>query len=90
MAMSDNRRRGSEDSQVSPRRGNSQPVASPSQGPFPHKRMVMDSYTSLHVHFLTNRFVASTKFLVDHDTVVVAAEDDATSAWRSKWKDLSP
>ena len=38
----------------------------------------MDSYSSSHADFLTNWFVDSTKFLVDDDTVVVAAEDDAT------------
>ena len=30
-------------------RGNSKPDASPSCGPFPHKRLVMDSYSSSHV-----------------------------------------
>ena len=37
----------------------------------------MDGYSSSHVDFLTNWFVASTKFLVDDNIVVVAAEDDA-------------
>ena len=38
----------------------------------------MDNYSSSHVKFLTNWFVASTKFWVDDGIVVVAAEDDAT------------
>ena len=38
----------------------------------------MDSYSCTHIDSLTNWFMASTKFLVDDDTVVVAAEDDAT------------
>ena len=38
----------------------------------------MDSSSSSHVDFLTNWFVASTKFFVDDDIVVVAAEEDAT------------
>ena len=37
----------------------------------------MDSYSPSHVDFLTRWFVASTKFLVDGDIVVVA-EDDVT------------
>ena len=38
----------------------------------------MDSFSFPHIDFLTNWFMASTKFLADDDTVVVAAEDDAT------------
>ena len=72
---------GSEGSQVSPRvtkRGNSKPDASPFCGLFPRKRIVVDSYSSSHVYFLTNWFVASPKFGVDDGIAVVAAEDDAT------------
>ena len=72
---------GSEGSHVSPtltKRGNSEPDASPSCGPFQHKRTVMDSYSASHVDFLTNWFVDTAKFLVDDETVVVAAEDAAT------------
>ena len=71
---------GSDGSQVSPRvtkRGNSKPVASPFD-PFPQKRTVVDGYSSSHVDFLTDWFVASSKFLVDDGFVVVAAKDDAT------------
>ena len=39
----------------------------------------MDSYSSSHVDFLSNWFVDNTKFLVDVDTAVVAAEGDATA-----------
>ena len=38
----------------------------------------MDSYSSAHVDILTNWFVDNTKFLVDDDTVAVAAGDGAT------------
>ena len=78
--MPDSSSSGSEGSQVSPRetkRGNSKPDASASRGPFPHKRMVVDSYSSSHVDFLTNWFVVSIKSLVHDDLVVMAAEDDA-------------
>ena len=74
---------GSEGSQVSPRvtkRGNSKPDASPFCGPFPRKRIVMDSDVSSHVDFLTNGFEASTKLCVDDGIVVVAAEDDASAS----------
>ena len=77
VAMPDSNSSGSEGSQVLPRaikRGNSKPDASPSCGPIPHKRIVMDSYSSSHVDFLTNWFVDSTKFFVDDDI----AGDDAT------------
>ena len=49
VAMPDSSSSGSEDSQVSPtvtKRGNSKPDASPSCGPFPQKRIVVDSYGS--------------------------------------------
>ena len=59
-------------------RGNSKPDASPTCGPFPHKLIVMDSYSSSHVDLLTNWFVDSTKFLVDDDTVAAAAGEDTT------------
>ena len=74
---------GSEGSQASPRvtkRGNSKPDVSPFCGPFPQKRIVVDRYSSSHVDFLTNWFVASVKLGVD-DGIVVAAEDDATVSW---------
>ena len=80
VAMPDSGGSGSEGSQVLPRktkRGNSKQDASPSCGPFPHKWIVMDSYSSSQVDFLASWFVASTKFLVDDDIAVVAAEDDA-------------
>ena len=38
----------------------------------------MDSCSSLHLDFLTNWFVGSSRFLVDDGIVVVAAENDAT------------
>ena len=81
VGMSDSSSSGSEASQVSPRktkRGNSKSGASSSCGPFPHKRIVKDSYNSSHVDFLTNWFAVSAKFLVDDDIVVVATEDDTT------------
>jgi hypothetical protein len=53
------------------------PDISPSCRPFPHKRIVMVSFSSSFIDFLTNWFVTSAKFLVDDDVVVVVAEDDA-------------
>ena len=72
---------GGEGSHVSPRvtkRGNSKPDSSPFCGPFPQKRIVVDSHSSSHVDLLTHWFVASTKFGVDDGIAVVAAEDAVT------------
>lgn len=51
------------------------PDISPSCGPFPHKRVVMVSFSASYFDFLTNWFATSTKFLGDDDVVVVVAED---------------
>ena len=64
----------SEGSQAPPRvtkGGNSEPDVSQFCGPFPQKRIVVDSYISSHVDFLTNWFVARMKFGVDGGIVVV-------------------
>ena len=81
MAMPESR--SSEGSRISLRvnkRVDSKPDVSPSCGSFPHKRIVTVSSSHPHVDFLTKWFAASTKFWVDDDVVVVAAENDAVAS----------
>ena len=74
---------GSTGSQVSLRvtkRDDSKSDVSPSCGPFPHQRIVTVSFSPSYVGFSKKWFVVSTKFLVDDDVDVVAAESDAAAS----------